>query len=93
MLRATATRGRHEMPELNHTVFARGAPQSLQKLASATTTGAPHCAQKRARLIRESGMEAEQRVAQPKCITAAKQGLGHALAAHPSAVLAPQVAH
>ena len=75
MLRATATCGRHEMFELNHTVFVRGAPQFLQKLASATTTGAPHCAQKRGRSMRESGMEGEARVAQPKCVTTAQWGL------------------
>ncbi len=92
MLRTTATRGRHEMSELNHTVFVRGAPQSLQKLASITTTGAPHCAQKRARLMRGSGMESEQYVAQPKCVTAAERDLSYALVVHPSAVLASQIA-
>jgi len=92
MLKATATRGRHEMSELNHTVFVRGAPQFLQKLASATTTGAPHCAQKRGRSIRRSGMENETRVTQPKCVTPAKWGLGYSLAAYPSAILAPQIA-
>jgi len=92
MLRATATCGRHEMFELNHTVFVRGAPQFLQKLASATTTGAPHCAQKRGRSMRGSGMEGEARVAQPKCVTTAQWGLGHSLAAYPSTVMAPQIA-
>ena len=92
ILSATATPGRHEMLELNHTVFVRGAPQFLQKLASATTTGAPHCAQKRGRSIRVSGMEGEARVAQPKRVTPAKWGLGHSLAVYPSAVVAPQIA-
>lgn len=69
MLKAAATRGRHEIFELNHTVCASGEPQSLQKLASATTTGAPHCAQKRGRSTRGSGMESEQGVAQPERVT------------------------
>ena len=92
MLRTIATRGRHEMFELNHTVLVRGAPQFLQKLASATTTGAPHCAQKRGRSMRGSGMEGKARVAQPECITTAQWGLGHSLAAYPSTIMAPQIA-
>ena len=91
MLRAAATRGRHEMFELNHTVFVSGAPQFLQKLASATTTGAPHCAQKRGRSMRGSGMEGKQRVTQPECVTSNQRGLSHSLVSHPSAVLAPQI--
>ena len=92
MLRATATRGRHEMFELNHTVCVSGAPQFLQKLASATTTGAPHCAQKRGRSMRGSGMEGENRIAQPECITTAEWDLAHSLTGQPRAVLAPQIA-
>src|ERR1700731_3372870 len=83
MLRATATRGRHAMFELNHTVCVSGAPQFLQKLASATTTGAPHCAQKRGRSKRGSDMEGKNRVAQPECITTAKWNLAHSLAGQP----------
>src|SRR6516225_10855757 len=86
MLKPIATRGRHEMFELNHTVFARGAPQFLQKLASATTTAAPHWAQKRGRSMCGSCMEGKERVAQPECFTRPKWDLGHSLPPHPSAV-------
>jgi hypothetical protein len=81
MLRVTATHGRHGMLALNQTVGASGAPQFLQKLASGTTTGVPHCAQNRARAIRVSAMEGEAGVAQPKSVTTAKRSLGHLLAA------------
>jgi hypothetical protein len=79
MLRTTATHGRHEMLVLNQTVGASGAPQFLQKLAAGTTTGAPHCAQNRARAIRESGMENEASIAQPNSFSAAKRYLANSL--------------
>ena len=43
-------------------------PQSLQKLAPATTTGAPHCEQKRGRAPPVSAMEHKGRVAQAQVV-------------------------
>ena len=93
MLKTMATDGRQGILELSQTVFASGAPQFLQKLASGTTTGEPHWAQKRGRSKRGSGMEGEKRVAQPERVTTAKLRFGHSLAAYPGAVLAPQIAY
>ncbi len=92
MLSITATRGRHESSWLNHTVWDSGAPQFLQKSASDTTTGFPHCEQKRGRSMRGSGMESENRVTEPERITMAEYRLGNSLAANPGAVLAPKIA-
>jgi hypothetical protein len=63
MLSRNAISGRHLMSRLNQTVPASGAPHSLQKLASATTTVLPHCEQKRGRSIFASGMEDKDGVA------------------------------
>src|SRR5579859_5400460 len=91
-LRINASEGRHVMSWLNHTVPASGAPHSLQKFASATTTGFPHCEQKRGRSILSSGMEGKGSVAELYCVTIAERCFSDALTAKPTPVLTPQVA-
>jgi hypothetical protein len=57
MLKTMATRARPVILELTITPVASGAPQFLQKLASATTIGAAHWAQNRGRSMPLSNME------------------------------------
>jgi hypothetical protein len=62
-LRISAINGRQFIDGFSHIAFGSGAPHSLQKLASATTTALPHCEQNRGRCTRVSGIEGEPRVA------------------------------
>ncbi len=94
MLRISAVQGRHVMFRLSQTVAARGAPHSLQKAASATTTALPHREQKRGgSTIRGSGIEGQNDVAEAHRDAAGKGSLANSLLCDPDAILAPLIAN
>lgn len=71
---------------------ASGAPHSLQKTASATVTGWPHCEQKRGLSIPTSGMEGKGGVTKFDAVTVGNRRLRNTLDADVGAVLAAEVA-
>src|ERR1700732_2438918 len=81
------------MSWLNHTAPASGAPHSLQKFASATTTGLPHCEQKRGGSIFLSGIEGKDGVTKLQHIAIIERRLRDAFATEPRAILTAEVAH
>lgn len=68
-------------------------PQSLQKLAPGTTTGAPHCEQKRGGAPPGSAMEHKGRVAQAQIVAVDELALARdALSGEIGAILTAEVA-
>src|SRR5260370_27186872 len=92
MLSSSAIHGRQLISWLNHAVPASGAPHSLQKTASATVTGWPHCEQKRGLSIPTSGMEGKGGVTKFYLVTVGNRRLRNTLGADVGAVLAAEVA-
>jgi len=94
MLRISAVHGRHVMFRLSQTVAARGAPHSLQKTASSTTTALPHREQKRGgSTIRASGIEGQNDVAEAHRDTAGERCLANSLLRDPDTILATLIAN
>src|SRR5260370_36666201 len=91
-VRSGALRGRQLISWLNQAVTASGAPHSLQKTASATVTGWPHCEQKRGLSIPTSGMEGKGGVTKFDLIAVGNRRLYNPLDADVGAVLTAESA-
>src|SRR5262249_25178161 len=78
---------------LNHWVPASGAPHSLQKTASPSITGWPHCEQKRARSFPVSAMEGKDGISQFQRVAILERLFVDFFAGDKGAVLAAQIAH